>query len=301
MKKLSVFMPCYNAEKYLGQAIESILSQTYSQFELVILDDGSTDNSRQIVEGYAKRDSRIKLFLNEENKGLVYTRNRGIALCESEYVALMDADDLAPSNRLQSELLFLENNPDIGAVGGRYQLIDENNSIINTKYPAVFTKSEIRAAMFFRNVIANGSVMYRTSVVKEYALTYQENFKAMEDYRFWCDFLQYSDIVNLDEVLQLYRVHVDSHERQTGKEQAERRKQLMDIVHQDLLKDAGIQLEEEAEKIYLAAVNENTKLGIMDRIHLGSAVVQIIKQSKSKVYYPEIRKMGFKFVIKNSI
>lgn len=301
MEKISVFMPCYNAQKYLGQAIESILAQTYPYFELIIVDDGSNDRSREMIAAYMEQDSRVKLFVNECNRGLVYTRNRGIELCRNEYVALMDADDVAPPGRLQTELEFLENNPDIGAIAGKYQLIDDSGCKITTQYPAAFTKSEVRAAMFFQNVIANGSVMYRNEIVKKGAISYRADFGAMEDYCFWCDFLKQSDIVNLNEVLQFYRIHGNSHERITGESQAEKRTKLLDLIHLDLLESAGIQLDKEKERVYLAATHNTAQPGIRGKLALWRAVVQMIKQSKNKDYERELRRMGMRFTLKSRI
>ena len=107
-------MPLYNAEKYVFKAVNSILNQSFRDFELIIVDDCSVDNSASIVTEF--NDDRIKFFSNERNQGIAYTRNRAIELASGEYIAIMDDDDIAPLNRLEREVLYLDENPNIIAV-----------------------------------------------------------------------------------------------------------------------------------------------------------------------------------------
>ena len=106
MEKLIVFIPCYNADKYISETIDSLIKQTFKDFKILVIDDGSTDRSRDIVKQYAMQDHRILLVENEINRGIVYTRNRGLKLCDGEYIALMDADDIAPLYRLDEEVRY---------------------------------------------------------------------------------------------------------------------------------------------------------------------------------------------------
>ena len=130
MAKVSVIMPVYNAEKYIGYAIESILKQNYSDLELIIINDQGSDKSMDIVRSY--NDSRILIIDNECNKGIAYSRNRGIEAATGEYIAIMDDDDWAPEYRLGVEVEYLDNHPDISVVGGAANIMDENNTI--TRY-----------------------------------------------------------------------------------------------------------------------------------------------------------------------
>ena len=111
--KISVVMPVLNGEKYLAEAIESILNQTFQDFEFIIVDDGSTDQTPEILRSYANKDSRIQIVTNPINRGIGYSRNRGIALSRGEYIANMDADDLCLPERFEKQVRFLDSHPDI--------------------------------------------------------------------------------------------------------------------------------------------------------------------------------------------
>ena len=113
MPKVSVLMPAYNSEKYIAEAIESILNQTFSDFEFIIINDGSTDKTAEIVNGYARADKRIKFINNKKNQGLIAVLNQGLDLCRGEYIARMDSDDIAINDRLEKlDYLFIRSNHD---------------------------------------------------------------------------------------------------------------------------------------------------------------------------------------------
>ena len=129
---VSVIMSVYNGEKYLVQAIDSILNQTYQNFEFIIIDDCSTDNSSHILQEYAQKDSRIKIIKKEKNigiKGFIKNLNLGISIAKGKYIARMDADDISLPERFQKQVDFLENNPEITLVGAQLNLINEQNKI----------------------------------------------------------------------------------------------------------------------------------------------------------------------------
>ena len=130
---ISVIMPVYNAANFLPQAIESILNQTYSHFEFIIIDDASKDNSWKIIKQYARKDNRIHAFKNHINLGVSLTSNIGISKAKGKYLVRMDADDISFSDRIEKELKFLLNNPSVVAVGGQCIIIDEYNHSIGKK------------------------------------------------------------------------------------------------------------------------------------------------------------------------
>ena len=166
MSRVTVFMPVYNAERFLDKAIESILNQTYKAFDFLIINDGSTDNSHKILESYKEKDARITLYENEGNKGVCYTRNRGLDLCHTEYIAFMDADDIAPLNRLEREIAYLDSHPELAGVGGIAQSIDEDGEVISGMFPLFQNPDYIKVNMMFENTLANGSVMLCTNIYK---------------------------------------------------------------------------------------------------------------------------------------
>jgi glycosyltransferase involved in cell wall biosynthesis len=203
---VSVIMPNYNNEKYLAEAIESILNQTYRNFEFVIIDDCSTDNSWNIIQEYAKKDNRIKAFKNEENLKIVKTRNKGFGLMSpaSKYIAIFDSDDISMPERFEKQIKFLEKNPDYGAVGSHTFIIDENSEIIGKrKYETDFKK--IIKNIIKKSPVAQPSVMIKKSVLNEVG-PYNEKYTRCQDYELWFRIAKDYKIGNLDESLIKYRV-----------------------------------------------------------------------------------------------
>lgn len=204
MAKVSVIMPVYNAELYLKEAIDSILNQTFSDFEILIIEDGSTDRSKSIIFDY--HDSRIKVFENKENLGVVLSRNRGIDNCTGEYIALMDADDVAPLNRLEIAVNFLNQNMEIDGVNGKIEIINESGETRLSNSCPYHNDKYLKAMLLFNNCISNGSTMFRSSFINKYNIRYRQTC-GIEDYMFWCDFTMHGRMKGIDEVLQCYRIN----------------------------------------------------------------------------------------------
>lgn len=171
---VSVLMPAYNAEKYITEAIESILNQTYKNFEFIIIDDCSTDKTWKIIQKYQKKDQRIIIFRNKENLNLGKTLNLGINNAKGKYIARMDADDISLPYRLEMQVKFLEDNPRVGIVGSNLIIIDKNNYPIATRrYP--LKDKDIRNKIFLYNPFAHPVIMYRKNVVQKAGLYHQKN------------------------------------------------------------------------------------------------------------------------------
>ncbi|HAS7841575.1 TPA: glycosyltransferase family 2 protein, partial [Vibrio cholerae] len=132
--KISVVMSVYNGEKYLGEAIDSILKQTFSDFEFIIINDGSTDKTLEIIKSYMKKDDRIVL-VSRENKGLIVSLNEGLDLAKGQYIARMDADDISIKSRFEKQIEFLDSNPDIGVCGTWVEVFGENIKSKKWKMP----------------------------------------------------------------------------------------------------------------------------------------------------------------------
>ena len=124
MPRISVIMSVYNSARFLAEAIQSILGQTYNDFEFIIVDDGSSDQSLEIIRSYAKMDNRIRVLENEKKYGLAASLNRCIFIAKGDYIARMDADDICVPDRLEKQIAFLEQHPNIGIIGGSVQEID---------------------------------------------------------------------------------------------------------------------------------------------------------------------------------
>lgn len=200
---VTVLMPVYNGELYLREAIESILSQTFSDFEFLIIDDGSTDQSVSIINSYS--DKRIRLVSNEENCGLVETLNKGIQLAKGEYIARMDADDISFRKRLEKQVEFMELHPILAVCGTWYKKNIRGKIKIIQHLP--LSNEEIRCVLFFNSPIAHPSVMIRKSVINEHNMSYSSSFKHAEDYELWIKIIEIAQIANLPDALIYYRQH----------------------------------------------------------------------------------------------
>jgi glycosyltransferase involved in cell wall biosynthesis len=203
--RVTVLMPVFNGEKYLGQAIESILGQTFGDFEFLIVDDGSTDRSLEICRSYA--DPRIRLERNGANLGLITTLNRGIERAGGEFIARMDGDDISFPERLERQVRFLDENPGVGLCGTWYEKAfpDRTETV---KPPA--GDREIRFYLGFENVILHPSVMLRKSLLETHGLRYDEACRYAEDYEFWCRCARHTKLAIIPEALVRYRCHPDN-------------------------------------------------------------------------------------------
>jgi glycosyltransferase involved in cell wall biosynthesis len=205
MPKVSVLIPVYNAEKYLSQAIDSIINQTFSDWELIIIDDGSLDSSGDIARAYSDKDGRIKFYENEQNSGLIYTLNKGIKLCQCEYIARMDADDIAMPTRLEKQVRFMDNHADYAMCGSYAQVIDENGKIIG-KITALSSDEYLRINLLFSVPFVHPSVMIRASILSNGYL-FDPRFKHAEDYDMWRRIAHEHKVANIPAFLLKYRWH----------------------------------------------------------------------------------------------
>jgi glycosyltransferase involved in cell wall biosynthesis len=201
---ISVVMSVLNGEAFLREAVESMLGQTFGDFEFIIINDGSTDTTPQILADYAKRDDRIRIF-SQQKKGLVESLNRGIALSRSDYIARMDADDVSLPDRLQKQVNFLERHREVGLLSGAYEQIDAAGTVLGTiRFP--LADSEIRAAMARINQMCHPAVMMRREVACA-AGGYRKQLLDAEDYDLWLRMAEQTQLANLDDVILRYRVH----------------------------------------------------------------------------------------------
>lgn len=199
---VTVFIPMFNAEKYIGECIESILAQTYSHFEIVIVDDGSTDSSISIVKAF--NDTRIRIYSNEKNRGIPYTRNRGLDLAKGKYMAVMDADDVAAPERLEVSVRFLEKHPESRIVGSMCDYIEQGKI---KKVPGQIRRYECQNyCALFRSPINNSSAMIDLEFVRSHGIRYREECFVAQDYDFFVQCLPYTKIIRLREKLILYRI-----------------------------------------------------------------------------------------------
>lgn len=206
---VSILLPVYNSSKYLRQAIDSLLLQIFTDFELIIINDGSTDASEEVI--YSYDDSRIVYSKNDSNRGLIYTLNKGIDLAKGKYIARMDADDISCKDRLQKQFDWLEKNTATSAVATNISFINENTTETDDWKEDLQTVSfaSIKQKMIWLNCIAHPTVMIRSAVLKQYK--YAQNQLNTEDYDLWLRLIADGHTIEkIPEKLLLYRVHDSS-------------------------------------------------------------------------------------------
>jgi len=209
---VSIVMPVHNTAPYLQESVESMLSQDYANIEFILINDGSTDHSADVLAGF--RDSRIRLYHNDGNKGLVYTLNRGLELANGTYIARMDGDDISLPGRISRQVAYLESHPQAGVVAARVELVNEQGaSIGNWEDDARhIAATDIRRFLPLNNCIAHPSVMARAALLKGYG--YRPEQSQAEDYDLWLRLAADGvEIHKIGEVLVKHRMVRDSYTR----------------------------------------------------------------------------------------
>lgn len=199
--ELSVIMSVYNSEDFLYEAIKSILSQSYEQFEFIIINDGSTDLSEDIILKF--NDSRIKYIKNNKNEGLIYSLNKGIKLSRGTYIVRMDSDDIAEKNRFEIQLNFLKKYKEIDILGTAYTRFGEG--VKRKKIIMPVTEEYLKANILFASPICHPSVFIKKEILDKHR--YDLEYKGMEDYKLWIDLLlEKKKIINIKNSLLNYRI-----------------------------------------------------------------------------------------------
>ena len=198
---VTVLMSVFNAEDYLQEAIESVLSQTFSDFEFLVIDDCSTDRSKEILEKIS--DKRVKLLFNDKNIGLTCSLNKGIAYAKGKYIARMDADDICLPERLKKQIGYMELHPEIGVCGSWIQILNTEN----------VWKSAERNEAILVNMLFYNDIYHPTAVIKSELfekIKYNEDLKTAQDYYLWAELSEYTKFFNIQEVLLYRRLHEKS-------------------------------------------------------------------------------------------
>lgn len=211
--QVSVLMPVFNAEKYLQEAIQSILQQSFADFEFICVDDGSVDSSNKIIRNYMKNDSRIVL-IEQSNQGIVSALNKALFLAKGKYCARMDADDISHPNRLAWQFTFLEAKPDVVVVGGQGYIIDSEGDRIRP-FPVELDNNEITDLMLKEKpytgkiALIHPAVLFRTAIAKNIG-GYNFEYQWAEDLDFFLRMGECGQLANLDREVILYRQHGSS-------------------------------------------------------------------------------------------
>jgi glycosyltransferase involved in cell wall biosynthesis len=205
MSLVSVLIPVYNAEKHLAEAIESILNQSYSDFEFLIINDGSNDKSEEIILSYS--DQRIRYIKNESNLKLIKTLNKGIQICKGKYIVRMDADDISHPERIQKQVDFMESHSEVGICGSWFESFgSSNNKIVKykEKHDEIFTK------MQYQCHFCHPTLIIRKEIFNDSEMLFDEDYAHAEDYDFYIKASKKWKFHNIQEPLLKYRIHDDS-------------------------------------------------------------------------------------------
>lgn len=227
--ELSVLMTVFNGEKYLTSAVQSVLSQTFKDFEFIIINDGSTDNTGLLLDTF--HDSRIKILNYNENKGVSARRQELLEMSGGEFLTFIDADDILHPLKFEKQVLFLKQNPVFGLAGSSAIIIDsDGNKTGNFRISSGYKK--IRARMIFRNYFINSAVMFRAEAIRNICIP--ADFDYVEDYFLWWKILAFSKGINLKEKLTFYRLHSDNMTSYLESKRYERNKKIYTVILNDL-------------------------------------------------------------------
>lgn len=198
--KISVIMPVYNCALYVHEAIQSILAQSFTDFEFLIIDDASTDDTLKVIKAIS--DPRIRLIEKPKNTGYTHSLNYGITIARGKYIARMDGDDIALPNRLELQYLFMERNLEVVACGTAYRILGSDREVCMP-----LGHESIRSLLLEHTCFGHPTVMLRKATLERYQLCYDEGKEPAEDYDLWVKLSRIGKLANLDEVLLEYRVH----------------------------------------------------------------------------------------------
>ncbi len=202
--RVTVLMSVYNGERYLRDAVDSVLNQTFQDFEFIIVNDGSTDGTSQILAEYAEQDPRIRVIHNQTNTGVTISLNKGLAVAGGKYIARMDADDISAPDRLIKQVSYMDTHPDIGALGSWVEFVDEKGVTLGDwRMPC--SPGLIRWSLFFGNCMAHASVMMRYDLLEQVGF-YSPEFSYAQDYDLWSRLSAVCRMANLPEILLKRRV-----------------------------------------------------------------------------------------------
>lgn len=277
--KITVLMPVYNCELYIKEAVESILNQTYTNFEFIIIDDCSTDTTLQICKSF--QDERIVIIEKEKNSGYTNSLNYGLSIAKGKYIARMDGDDISLPERFEKQVGFMEANEDVVLCGTSLKVID-SNKIISYSQHHDFIKLE----MLKRNCIIHPSVMIKRAVLEFHSLKYDVSKEPAEDYNLWTKLLLYGKLYNFQEVLIHYRVH----DLQVSQRRIEKQIESSIKTQMELLNNLNIEESEQLEN-FLMKIFKNKNYFSFREIIFFSKIKESLLVANLNLFFEPI---GFK-------
>jgi glycosyltransferase involved in cell wall biosynthesis len=250
LPKITVFMAAYNVADYIYESIQSVLDQTFRDFELLIVNDGSTDHTVEVINRF--KDPRIRLLNNDKNRGLTFTRNVALKEAQGEYIAILDSDDVAVPNRLELQYNFFQKYPSFALCGGHGTVIDKiGKHVEDHRFTVPVGADRIKMILLFQNTYINSTVMYKSAVLRE--LNGYQNYAPAEDYELFTRISDKYQVNNLDCVLVKYRLH-DSN---TSIAQGETGRKKVFKIKQEQLKNLGIEPDETTSIAFFSLLEGN--------------------------------------------
>ena len=280
---VSIIMSVYNGEQFLREAIESVINQSFSKWELIITDDNSSDNSAEIIREYLARDKRIKLLVNEINDGLTVSLNRMLKYAKGKYVARLDSDDVCLPNRLEKEVKYLENNKKVFMVCSYAMAIGSKMGVIKT----VKNSERLKASLLFANSIVHSTIMFRNN----YDYYYDESCKKAQDVELWDRFEADGKRIHvIDKPLVMYRYHDKQISTTAEMEQSD----VMNMVRKRALSRIGIEISSDLTN----SINKYLKGKVITAEELGKLIELFDNIIKKNNHYSYYNKKALKKVIK---
>ncbi len=246
MTRVSVLLPVYNAEKYLQQALDSLYSQTLTDFEIIAVDDASTDGSLAILN--RNTDPRLKVLHNLKNSRISNSLNRAISSASGKYLARMDADDLSRPERFAKQVQFLDEHPEVDVVGSWYRLF---GAVISHVMENPIRDEDIKAGLLFNSALGHPTVMMRASSISGLPLVYDSEFDRAEDFELWTRAASILNYSNIPEVLLDYRIH----KSQTGSLSGVLQREIANRVRLRYLQKLGVSLSPASFEVHLKLAN----------------------------------------------
>lgn len=271
---VTVLMPVYNAAPYLNQAIDSILSQSFTDFEFLIINDGSTDQSDEIIRSYS--DHRIRYEKNSQNIKLIATLNKGLELANGVFIARMDADDIAEPTRLETQIRFLKDHPEIGICGSWFRSFGQSESKVS--YPV--SDFEIRYTALYQCPFCHPTVVLRKELVTENDLRYSHDYPHAEDYEFWLRASRVSRMANIPHYLLRYR----QHDQSVSKTESDTQIRLSVDIRKQFFLEAGIEISDEDLELFRKLNYRYNSFGIDEVQKIGYLLIRLLETSTSTNY-----------------
>ncbi len=271
---VTVLLPVYNCENYVFKAVESILNQTYSHFELLIIDDCSTDSTVAKIQLF--KDDRIRLIVKPQNTGYTNSLNYGITIAKGKYIARMDGDDISLPTRFEKQVAFLEKNPDVVVCGTAFKIIDTDIVVTGPS-----DNEDVKIALLKDSCIGHPTAMIRKSILDLNTVCYNKSMEPAEDYDLWIRLLAYGKLSNLKEVLFNYR----NHEGQVSITRIEKQRASASESRFNMLKKLDFNYTDEQKKVYIKSFSFTEKFTFNDILIFIDFKERLINYNTTKDFF----------------